>query len=198
VDPRHGKFRGWIFVVSGPSGSGKTTLSATLLQDRQLRKRIFRSVSFTTRARRSQERNGRDYLFISEQEFRRKLRQKKILEWTRYLSYYYATPKGFVETSLRKGRNILLCLDLKGASRVKRLYPRNTVTIFIKPPSLEALESRIKKRCNKTKKEEIRQRLKLARQELGAWRLYDYSITNGSLPQAARALKKIILKKITG
>ena len=137
-------------------------------------------------------------MFISEQEFRRKLRQKKILEWTRYLSYYYATPKGFVETSLRKGRNILLCLDLKGASRVKRLYPRNTVTIFIKPPSLEALESRIKKRCNKTKKEEIRQRLKLARQELGAWRLYDYSITNGSLPQAARALKKIILKKITG
>ena len=111
------------------------------------------------------------------------------------MGYYYATPKDFVDEQIRKNRHIILCLDLKGAARIKRLYPENSVTIFILPPSLEALRKRIEGRCNRTKKEEIRQRLKLARQELLASRKYDYCLVNRSLQKAVNELKRIILKE---
>jgi len=111
------------------------------------------------------------------------------------LGYYYATPKDFVDQQLRKNRHIILCLDLKGAARIKKLYPENSVTIFILPPSLEALRKRIEGRCNRTKQEEVRRRLKLARQELLASRKFDYCLVNRSLQRAVNELKHIILKE---
>lgn len=184
-----------LFVISGPSGSGKTTLLKKLLEDRELKNRLVKSISFTTRAKRSGEKNKKDYFFINEAQFREKNKAKKILEWTKYLGYYYATPKDFVEKQFKKGKHVLLCLDLKGAAKIKRFYPKNTVTIFIIPPSLAALKKRIEGRCNKTIKEEIRQRLEAARRELKGAGRYDYCIVNQNLYKAARELKDIILRK---
>ena len=87
---------GKIFVISGPSGSGKTTLRDCLLKDKKVKSLFAKSVSFTTREKRTAEIEGRDYFYISEKEFKKKLRAKKILEWTKYLGYYYATPRDFV------------------------------------------------------------------------------------------------------
>jgi guanylate kinase len=190
------KKQGRIFVVSGPSGSGKSTLVAGLFRSRQLKKKLVKSVSLTTRPRRSGERDKKDYFFISEQDFKARRRAKKILEWTKYLRYYYGTPREFVEEQFQKGRHIILCLDFKGAEQLKRTLPRQSVTIFILPPSLEALRSRIQERCHLTQEKEIRERLRLAKRELALARKYDYCVQNKDLKQATRALQKIILAKI--
>jgi guanylate kinase len=187
---------GLLFVVSGPSGSGKTTLLEGLLRYKELRRRLVQSVSFTTRPKRSGERQAREYFFISAEQFRQKQKAKKILEWTKYLGYYYATPRDFIEERVNEGRHVILCLDLKGALKIRRLYPERSVTIFIIPPSITALRERIKGRCNKTRQEEIRQRLRLARQELAASCRYDYCLENKDLRETLKGLRGIILKEI--
>jgi guanylate kinase len=188
--------RGLIFIVSGPSGSGKTTLVGRVLEDGELKKRLVRSVSYATRPKRSGEKNGKHYFFISQTQFKQARKAKKILEWTRYLGYYYATPKDFFEKHLKKGKNIILCLDVKGAFRIKRAYPRNTVTIFVVPPSLGVLGERMRRRCNKTDSEEIRRRVRLAEDELLLAHRYDYCLVNKNLDKVAKELGAIILNKI--
>jgi guanylate kinase len=188
---------GFVFVVSGPSGSGKTTLLKRLFQDRQLRKILAKSVSYTTRPARSKERSGRDYFFVREDEFEGLRRAKKFLEWTRYLGYYYATSKEFIENQLARSRNIVLCLDQKGARSMKRLYPGNAVTIFIAPPSVRVLQERIAKRCCKTKAEEIRQRLELAQKEVRQRCQHDHCLVNKDLARTVEALKQIIVNRIS-
>ena len=190
------KEKGLIFVISGPSGSGKTTLTSKIVKDRALKKKLRKPISFTTRLRRSQEKNGRDYFFITEEQFREQQRAKKFLERTKYLGYYYATPRDFIEQQLKRGKHIILCLDLKGALKIKRLYPENSTTVFIMPPSLMELRQRLKKRCNRTKHEEVRKRLELARQEVQAAKDYDYCLVNKNLGQVVNKLKRIILNKI--
>ena len=186
---------GKIFVISGPSGSGKTTLLRSLIQDKKISKLLIKSRSLTTRPRRSQERQGRDYFFVSRNEFKRLLKAKKILEWTRYLGYYYGTLKEPVEAQLKKGRHLGFCLDLKGAATLKEIYPENTVTIFVLPPSLVALKARIEGRCRRTHKKEVAQRLRLARRELALASQFDYCILNQSLSVALKELKDIFLKE---
>ena len=188
--------RGLIFIISGPSGSGKTTLVKKLLGNKTLKNKLAKSISFTTRPRRSGEQDKKDYFFISEKRFKQSQKAKKILEWTKYLGYYYATPKEFIEKQLQKVKHVILCLDLKGTFTIKRQYPKNTVTIFVMPPSLDTLLHRIATRCNKTKEEEVRQRLRLAQQELSACDRYDYCVVNKDLNQAIKELKGIILKEI--
>lgn len=187
--------KGLIFVISGPSGSGKTTLLRHLLQDRELRGKLVKSVSLTTRPKRSGELDKRDYFFISRAQFLRERKAKKLLEWTKYLGYYYATPKGFIERQLNKSRHVVLCLDLSGALKIKRKYPKQAVTIFIMPPSQRALLHRITMRCNKTKEQEIKGRLQLAKQELSVVNRYDYCLMNKDLRQAVKQLKKIIIEE---
>ncbi|MCX5704679.1 MAG: guanylate kinase [Candidatus Omnitrophica bacterium] len=188
--------RGKILVISGPSGSGKTTLRDKLLEYASLKRKFTKSVSFTTRPKRSRERHGRDYFFLKDADFKRRLKAKEILEWTKYLGYYYGTSRGFVSKQLEQGKCIILCLDLKGALRVKRLFPRNSVTIFVLPPSLRTLRQRIEKRCQKTKKEEIARRLRLAKEELNTSRHYDYTIVNKNLERAVRELRRIVLEEM--
>jgi len=186
---------GTIFIISGPSGSGKTTLLTRLIQDKKIAKLLVKSRSVTTRPKRFGERQGKDYFFVSKEEFRRLLKAKKILEWTRYLGYYYGTPKGPVEKLLKAGRHLGLCLDLKGARILKKIYPQNTVTIFVLPPSLDVLKARIEGRCRETNKQEISQRLRLAKKEMSAARQFDYNVLNGDLQVALKDLKKIFLKE---
>jgi guanylate kinase len=188
--------KGLIFVISGPSGSGKTTLVARLIRDKDLRQRLAKSVSVTTRPRRLKEKEGKDYFFLSPKRFRQQRQAKKILEWTRYLGHYYATPREFTEAQLAAGKSIMLSLDLKGASRLKRLYPGQAITIFILPPSLGVLRDRIEKRSPETKKTEIRRRLKLAEGEVLAAQEYDYCLVNQDLQNTFDRLKEIMLKEM--
>ncbi len=192
------KTEGLIFVVSGPSGSGKTTLLKRVLESKFLKKKLVKSISITTRPKRSGERQARDYFFVKPPEFQRLNKAKKILEWTRYLGYYYGTKKDFLEEWLNKGKSLALCLDLKGALRLKKLYPENTVTIFVDPPSIKELRKRIEGRCSKTRQEEINMRIRLAERELKNSSRYDYVLKNKNLKNAEEKLKEIILKEIEG
>ncbi len=183
-------------MVSGPSCSGQTTLLTNLLKSRDLKNRLVKSISITTRPKRSGEKNGKDYFFVSPKQFKQEKQAKKILEWTRYTGYDYATPNDFVERQLRKKKNLILSLDLRGALRVRRLYPKNTITIFILPPSLAVLQERIEKRCHKTKKTEIQQRLKVAEKEIQVADRYDYCLVNQDLHDTVGQLKDIVLREI--
>jgi guanylate kinase len=189
--------QGKIFVISGPSGSGKTTLLTRLIQDKKIGKLLVKSRSITTRPRRPGERQGGDYCFVAKDEFKRLLKAKKILEWTRYLGYYYGTPKGPVESQLKVGKHLGFCLDLKGARMLKKIYPHDTVTVFVLPPSLNVLKARIESRCRETNAQEVTQRLRLAQRELLAAPQFDYCILNQNLHVAIHALKKILLKEIS-
>lgn len=185
-----------LFVISGPSGSGKTTLARGLLADRALKSKIARSVSFTTRKARTGEQQAKDYFFITAREFRSMLRQKKILEWTRYLGYYYGTAKEFVKGQLSLGRSLVLCLDVKGALAIKKAFGRQAVTIFVIPPSIEALRQRITNRCSRISALEVRRRLSVARMEMKAAGRYEYTVVNEDLARARRELKKIIVSEL--
>jgi len=190
------KKSGMIFVLSGPSGSGKTTLAVSALNDKKFSGKLERSVSFTTRPRRRGEKEEKDYFFISDLEFRKQLRRQKILEWTRYLGYYYGTARDFVDSRLENNKSLILCLDLKGADRIKELYLRNSCTIFIMPPSLEELARRIENRHRETSEAEVARRLRLAKREIASSDRFDFCLVNNDLAQAARELKRIISRKI--
>ncbi len=190
------KKRGIIFVISGPSGSGKTTLASRIAQDKKFKNKLIKSISFTTRPRRSGEKEKKDYFFIREEDFTQGLKAKKILEWTKYLGYYYGTPGDFVEKQLAKGRHVVLCLDFKGARAIRRFYPQDTVLVFVMPPSLGVLRHRIQNRCSKTKKEEIQKRIKLAEKELAVAEKYDYCLVNKELDKTVAVLKEVILREI--
>ncbi|MBN1913086.1 MAG: guanylate kinase [Candidatus Omnitrophica bacterium] len=189
------KFKGLLIILSGPSGSGKSTLLNRLVADQFFKKSLFKSISYTTRPQRSGEKDKKDYFFLSQREFRRFNSEKKILEWTRYLGYYYGTPRGFLEAQLKKGNDIIMCLDLKGALKLKKIYPENTLTIFILPPSIGELGARIRRRCLKTCASEIKKRLSLAKKELEAAQEYDYCLANKEIDKATSKLKGIILKE---
>ncbi len=184
--------KGFIFILSGPSGSGKTTLVREVLKCPQLRRKFIKSVSFTTRPRRRGERQGQSYFFVSPGEFQRLLKLKKILEHTHYLGYHYGTPRAIVEQAIKKGLHILLCLDVRGATFLKRRYPTRTVTIFIKPPSLSAAKVRILGRDIVAQPGELNRRLRLGKQELSYANKYDYCLINDNLKKAVREVKRII------
>ena len=190
------KTPGKIFVISGPSGSGKTTLLKRALLHKPLKSKLAKSISLTTRPKRSGEREAKDYFFISPGKFRQLNKAKKILEWTRYLGYYYGTKRDYLEEKLKQGRHLALCLDLRGALKLKKLYPENTVTIFVQPPSINELRKRIKGRCSRTRLEEVEKRVKLAVAELKNARKYDHIVKNKNLAKAQERLKYIILKEI--
>ena len=187
--------QGKIFVISGPSGSGKTTLLTSLIQDKKIGKLLVKSCSITTRPKRAKEREAKEYFFVTPKEFRRLLKAKKILEWTRYLGYYYGTPKEPLQKQLKGGKFVGLCLDLKGARILKKIYPHNTVTIFVLPPSLSVLRKRIQNRSRQTNPQEVKQRMLLAARELRAAGKFDYCILNQNLPVALKELKNIFLRE---
>lgn len=184
-----------VFVVSGPSGSGKTTLIRMLLSA-QRKTEIVRSVSLTTRPRRTGERHGRDYFFITEKDFFERRAAKKILEWTRYLGYYYATSKEFVEKALCEGRHVVLCLDYRGVKQIRKAFGRHAVSVFIRPPSIQELERRIRSRCRRTRAQEIRKRIASAKKEMALAVRYDYQVTNVHIQDALRQLRAVMREAI--
>jgi guanylate kinase len=185
---------GRLFIISGPSGSGKTTLYKRLLKRKTLHNSLIKVVSVTTRPARDSERDGRDYLFISKEEFLKQKRLGGFLESQSVFGFLYGTPKAVLLKLLHQGKNVLLCIDVKGARAIKRIYPE-AVSVFILPPSLEALNLRLKGRCTEAKKE-MRNRLTVAKREIASAKHYDYRVVNDNLKSALQKLEGIILSKI--
>jgi guanylate kinase len=183
--------RGQLFIISAPSGSGKTTLGKLLLKSRI---NLEKSVSVTTRQSRKKEKEGEDYFFISEDEFFKRKENGEFLEWAKVLDHYYATPKREVEKNLKKGKNILLSIDVQGTKQIKEIYP-DAVCIFIKPPDLTELEKRLRRRKT-DKPEDIKKRLQLAEREMDESSIYDYIVINDKIEKAVDQLKTIIKKHI--
>jgi guanylate kinase len=182
------KREGRLFVISAPSGSGKTTLCERLIKKVP---GIIRSVSLTTRQPRKGEVNGRDYIFVTKEEFDRQKRVKGLLEWARNFGYYYGTPKAKVLKLLANGTDVVLAIDVKGAMKVKRLYSKG-VFIFILPPSMAELKNRLRKRKTDDSLE-ISKRMRIAKRELLYLSKYTYAVVNDNLKEATEKLKAIII-----
>ena len=194
---RNGKKNvGVIFVFSGPSGSGKTTIAKSLLRQPQLRDKLVKPVSFTTRPKRAGEREGRDYFFVSRERFRRLLAAKKILEYTHYLGYDYGTSRDYIDRAIEKGLCVILVLDIQGARFIKNKYADRAATIFVKPPSLTTTRQRIVARARETEAAEINQRLQVAVEELKHAEDYDHCLINASLNKAVKEASLIIKGEI--
>ncbi len=177
-----------LFVVSAPSGSGKTTLCERLLASVP---GIERSVSVTTRTPRRGEVDGRDYHFVSRQEFLQRRQRGEFLEWARVFGEQYGTLRRSVERKLRSGRDVLLSIDVQGAAQVRRRF-RDSVLIFILPPSTMALRRRLVARGLDTL-EAIRRRLSVARHEIGQATSFDYVIVNDQLDAALDQFRSIVM-----
>ena len=183
--------RGVLFVFSGPSGVGKGTLKAKLFEE--FADRIAYSVSATTRGPREGEVDGRDYFFISRQEFERRVQNNEFLEHAEFAGNCYGTPRAYVEKLLDSGMNVVLEIDVQGALQVMKSMPE-CVSVFILPPSFEELEHRLRGRGTETE-EKVRERLETAKRELPYAPQYDYQIVNGGDIEAAyQSLREVFLK----
>ena len=188
------KQRGRIVIISGPSGSGKTTLHQKLLASRKLRGKLVKSISATTRARRPGEKDGRDYLFLTRKQFLHRIRIGYFLEWEKVFDNYYGTPKKKVEALLHSGRNVLLCIDVRGAGKAVRQFP-DAITVFIKTPSLKILRKRLRARASEGD-ESLKLRLQRAKKELREAKRYRHVVVNDHLGRAFRRLEAIIVREL--
>ena len=140
---------GKIIIFSAPSGAGKTTIVRNAL--REFPKLVF-SISATTREKRGVEKDGVDYFFISEKEFLQKIENEEFVEWETFYGYYYGSLKSFVDEQLGNNRSIVFEVDVKGALKIKETYPES-ISIFIMPPSLDELKTRLKNRKTENDKD---------------------------------------------
>lgn len=186
------KNRPLLWVVSGPSGSGKTTLCMKLARKKNTG--IVRSVSFTARPIKKGERNHRDYVFISKEEFLKKISEGEFLEWQEVFGKFYGTSKKMVEDAFRKNKDVLLCIDVKGALQIKKLFSKRAVFVFIVTPSEKELVQRAKMRARENR-QEIQRRLAFAKTELAYAKEYDYIIVNDDLEEAVKNLEAIIIAR---
>ncbi len=179
-------------VISGPSGVGKTTIIKALLSRR---KDVIFSVSCTTRPKRPGEVHGRDYFFITKDEFESMIERGEFLEWAEVHGHLYGTPRKFIENAMNEGKSVLLDIDVQGAMRVMKTF-KDGVFIFIAPPSVQALVGRLKKRKTETG-ESIKRRLKDAKWELSFIDRFQYLIINEELDEAIYELDSIITAEET-
>lgn len=175
-----------LFIISSPSGGGKSSLARALadsLSD------VILSISYTTRAPRAGEVNGKDYYFISTQEFENRIEQEKFLEYAKVYEKFYGTDEAWVNHQLAQGKRVILTIDWQGAEQIL-LKRKDAIGIFIFPPSLQTLETRLKNR--KDDPEIIKKRMALAGKEMQHGQAYAYSVVNDNFEQALSELKDII------
>ena len=183
--------KGKIVVISGPSGCGKGTVIAKLL-DRESNLKL--SVSMTTREPRPNECHGREYYFVTKQEFEKRIASGDLLEYTEYNGNYYGTPKTELEKAREQGNDILLDIEIEGAENVRRAGLDNLVTIFLAPPSFEELRKRLILRGTESP-EVIERRLARAEKELAEKSEYEYVVINDDLETAVDEVYYIIKNK---
>ncbi|WP_138430451.1 guanylate kinase [Fodinibius saliphilus] len=188
------KKAGKIIVIVAPSGAGKTTIARKLLADNP---KIKFSTSATTRPPRKGEKDGREYYFLSEEEFSRKVKEDDFLEWEEYSGNKYGTLQSEVDKLVESGYFPLLDIEVKGALNVQRIYEKDSlISIFIKPPSMDVLKERLANRGSETD-ESLSRRLERAKIELQHAEDFDYSVVNDDLETAYTEVKEIIESFIT-
>jgi guanylate kinase len=180
--------RGLMFVLSSPSGAGKTTLTRMLIDEIP---DLRMSVSVTTRPMRPGEIEGRDYYFVDQKRFNQMVAQDELLEWARVFDNCYGTPRQPVEAALLAGHNVLFDIDWQGTQQLRGRAPKDVVSVFILPPSVQALEQRLHTRAQDSD-EVIRGRMKKAGDEMSHFDAYDYIVINDNIGIAYEAVKSIL------
>lgn len=184
--------RGMMIVISSPSGAGKSTIARHLHEDDDMNLAI--SVSVTTRERRPSEIDNVHYHFIDFEEFKYLRDSNEFLEWAEVHGNYYATLRETVKKGLEKGKDILFDVDYQGASQLRQKTPQDVISIFIIPPSMRELSTRLHHRSEDSQ-QVIDARLASARIEMRHWKNYDYIIINENLNQALAEVKAIIISE---
>jgi guanylate kinase len=185
--------RGHLIVVSAPSGSGKTTIVRAMLAKHPS---MLFSVSATTRPKRETEIDGKDYCFLTRAEFERRIKAGELVEWEEIYGDLYGTLKSEVEKVLSSGKSMLFDIDVKGGLSIKRKYPEDSLLIFVRPPSIEVLEERLRNR--KTEDDEaFRRRMARVTMEMDMAPQFDEQVVNGDLQLAIDAVDKLILTRIS-
>ncbi len=179
-----------VLVVSAPSGGGKTTIVNQVLDKVT---GIKRTVSYTTRKPRRGEKTKEDYIFVTKEDFQEKIEKEALLEWEKNFGNYYGTSEEQVRKIVGEGNDVILNIDVKGARRVKKIFP-DCVRVFILPPSIEELEKRLSKRKTE-KKEQMDRRISEAKNEMTAASEYEYTVVNETLDKAVAEVVAIIRKE---
>lgn len=180
--------RGLMFVLSSPSGAGKTTMSRLLMKRMPQMKM---SVSVTTRQKRPGEAEGRDYRFIDNVQFKRMVENGELLEWATVFDNQYGTPRAPVEEALAAGHDVLFDIDWQGTQQLRERAGPDVVSVFLLPPSVEALETRLHSRAQDSD-EVIRGRMSRAGHEMSHWAEYDYVVVNSDLDEAYQKIEAIL------
>ena len=182
--------QGKLRVFSAPSGSGKTTIVRHLLKDDNLN--LAFSISATSREKRGTEEHGKDYYFLSLKDFKQHIKDDDFLEWEEvYRDNFYGTLKSEVERLWALGKNVIFDIDVSGGLRIKRKFPEQTLAVFVKPPSIDELKIRLKKR--KTESEDkINMRIAKASAELATAPLFDVIIENDNLEKALTEAENLV------
>jgi guanylate kinase len=178
--------RGILFIISAPSGTGKTTLCKQLTANLP---GLWHSVSYTTRKPRPGEAHGHDYFFIGEETFREMIARNEFVEWAHVYGHLYGTPWKSLNEKIDQGIDVLLEIDVQGAMQVKKRF-EDSVSIFILPPSMTVLRSRLQTRASDTP-EEIQRRLHKVKEEVWSYREYAYIVRNEDLVRSLRDLESI-------
>ncbi len=181
---------GKLIVFSAPSGSGKTTIVRHLLEQPDLNLEF--SISATSRARRGEEKDGVDYYFISIDDFKSKIKKDEFLEWEEvYRDNFYGTLKSEVERIWSMGKHVIFDIDVSGGLRIKRKFPEETLAVFVKPPSIDELKIRLKKRSTDSD-DKINMRIAKASAELATAPLFDIVLLNDKLEQTLEDAHRIV------
>ncbi|MGB0896981.1 MAG: guanylate kinase [Flavobacteriaceae bacterium] len=181
--------KGKLIVFSAPSGSGKTTIVRHLLGIEKLNLEF--SISATSRAPRGEEVDGKDYYFLSLEEFKSKIKADEFLEWEEvYRDNFYGTLKSEVERIWAKGKHVIFDIDVVGGIDIKRIYPERTLSVFVKPPSIEELKIRLKKRSTESE-DKINMRVAKASIELATAPQFDFIIENNELDVALKEAEEL-------
>lgn len=177
---------GLKLILSGPSGSGKGTIVKELIKEEN----FVVSISATTRKPRVGEEHGKHYFFKTTEEFEEMIAKEELLEYANFCNNYYGTPKVFINETIKSGKDIILEIEVQGAMQAKSAYP-DAILIFIMPPTFEELQSRLIGRGTESD-DVIEARLNRAREELLAFKEYDYIVINDNLEDAVTEIKQIV------
>jgi len=180
---------GYLVVISAPSGGGKTSIIRGILNTQQSDFRY--STSMTTRPPRPGERHSRDYFFVNDDEFQKIIRENGFVEWAAVHNHHYGTPRAKLEEWLAAGKFVIMDLDVQGGLNVKKIYGTQAILIFIKPPSMESLQARLRGR-NTDSPADIDVRLQAAKLEMAMAEQYDYTIINNDLQETVKQVTTII------